>query len=312
MSDRKTQLDPSAVALLVGLCALWGFNQVAAKAVLPEVPPLVQAAVRSLGAAALVVLWAAWRGIALWRRDGTLPGGLLAGVLFAAEFACIFLGLQHTSASRMVVFIYLSPFVVALGMPFIARSEGLSASALAGLVLAFGGVAWAFAEGFARPAVGPTQWWGDALGIAAGVLWGLTTLAIRGTRLSSAPAEKTLFYQLGVSGVLLAGLAVAAGVPVVWPLSPLAQASMLFQVVVVCFASYLLWFGLIRRYAATRLSAFTLLTPIFGLLFGAWLLDEPVTARLLVALAAVSVGIALVNREPQPRMRRTSSVVEKP
>ena len=295
MSDRKTHLDPSAAALLVGLCALWGFNQVAAKAALPEVPPLVQAAVRSGGAALLVMAWAAWRGIALWRRDGTLVGGLVAGLLFAAEFACIFLGLQYTSASRMVVFIYLSPFIVALGMPFIARNERLSMPAVAGLVLAFSGVAWAFAEGFAKPAVGPRQWWGDALGIAAGVLWGLTTLAIRATRLSSAAAEKTLFYQLGVSGVLLAAAAVAAGQTVSLPLSALATSSMVFQVVVVCFASYLLWFGLIRRYTATRLSAFTLLTPIFGLLFGAWLLDEPVTFRLVVALAAVSVGIALVN-----------------
>lgn len=285
-----------AAATLVGLCALWGFNQVAAKVAMPEVPPLVQAAVRSLVAAGLVVAWAAWRRIPLWQRDGTLRGGLLAGALFAAEFACIFLGLQFTSASRMAVFIYLSPFVVAAGMPFIARHESLSWPALAGLVLAFSGVAWAFSEGFARPAVGPNQWWGDALGIAAGVLWGLTTLAIRATRLSSAPAEKTLLYQLGVSGVLLAGAALLAGQSIRWPLSTVAGASLAFQAVVVTFASYLVWFGLVRRYAATRLSAFTLLTPIFGLLFGVWLLDEPVTARLLVALAAVVVGIALVNR----------------
>lgn len=298
MTDRRNRLDGAAVALLVGLCALWGFNQVAAKAAMPEVPPLVQAALRSLGAAVLVVIWAAWRGIPLWRRDGTLAGGMLAGTLFAVEFACIFLGLQHTSASRMAVFIYISPFVVAAGMPFIARSESLSMPALAGLVLAFSGVAWAFAEGFASPAVGPNQWWGDALGIAAGILWGLTTLAIRATGLATAPAEKTLLYQLGVSGVLLAGAALVADPSIRWPLSTLAVASLSFQVVVVSFASYLVWFGLVRRYAATRLSAFTLLTPIFGLLFGAWLLDEPVTLRLLTALGAVVVGIALVNHVP--------------
>src|SRR5687767_9539836 len=186
MTDRKLQLDTVAVASLVGCCFLWGLNQVAAKAALPEVPALQQAAIRSLGGALLVWAWAAWRGIRLFDRDGTLPGGLMAGLLFAAEFACIFLGLQFTSASRMVVFIYLSPFVVALGMPFIARSEKLSPLQLAGLAAAFAGVAWAFAEGFAAPAVGPLQWLGDALGVAAAVLWGATTLAIRGTRLSSA------------------------------------------------------------------------------------------------------------------------------
>jgi drug/metabolite transporter (DMT)-like permease len=66
--------------------------------------------------------------------------------------------------------------------------------------------------------------------------------------------------------------------------------------VVITFASYLVWFWLVRHYPATRISAFTLLTPIFGLLAGVLLLGEPLTMRLVVALAAVCAGIALVNR----------------
>lgn len=296
MTQRKTHLDAVAVAILVGCCFLWGLNQVAAKAALPEVPALQQAAIRSLGGALLVWLWSAWRGLPLFARDGTLPGGLLAGVLFAAEFACIFLGLQFTSASRMVVFIYLSPFVVALGMPFISRSERLSRVQLAGLVAAFAGVAWAFAEGFSKPAMGERQWLGDALGVTAGVLWGATTLAIRGSRLTAAGAEKTLLYQLAISGVMLAAAAALTGRA--WPhsLSLVAWASLAFQVVIVSFASYLLWFWLMRHYPATRLASFTLLTPVFGLAMGSLLLDEPITARLVVALVAVASGILVVNR----------------
>jgi len=299
MTERKTHLDTPAVASLVGCCFLWGLNQVAAKAALPEVPALQQAAFRSLGGALLVWLWSASRGIRLFERDGTGGGGLLAGVLFAAEFGCIFLGLQFTSASRMVVFIYLSPFVVALGMPFIARSERLALVQLLGLSAAFAGVAWAFAEGFTRPAVGPRQWLGDALGVAAGVLWGATTLAIRGSRLTTAAAEKTLLYQLAVSGVMLAIAAAAVGTPLPTHLSTLAWSSLLFQIVVVTFASYLLWFWLMRHYPATQLASFTLLTPVFGLLMGALLLGEPVTLRLMVALVAVASGIVLVNRPPK-------------
>ena len=66
--------------------------------------------------------------------------------------------------------------------------------------------------------------------------------------------------------------------------------------VIVTFASYLLWFWLVRHYPATRLASFTLLTPVFGLLLGALLLGEPITARLVIALAAVAGGIVLVNR----------------
>ncbi len=294
--DRKSHLDTLAVVILILCCFLWGLNQVAAKAALPEIPALWQAALRSAGAAILVWLWARGRGIELFARDGTLASGLLAGALFGAEFFCIFVGLQFTTASRMVVFIYTAPFVVALGMPLIARSERLAPLQGAGLVLAFAGVAWAFAEGFSRPAAGPLQWLGDGLGILAGGLWGATTLAIRATSLNTASAEKTLLYQLAVSALLLLAAALLAAAPLPHRLSTLAWSSLAFQTVVVSFASYGVWFWLIRHYPATRLSSFTMLTPVFGLVLGALLLAEPVTARLLIALATVAAGIFLVNR----------------
>jgi drug/metabolite transporter (DMT)-like permease len=296
MVERKAHLDTLAVVSLVACSFLWGLNQVAAKAALGEVSPLVQAAVRSLGGVLLVLGWARLRGIALFQRDGTLPGGLLAGALFAAEFACIFIGLQFTTASRMIVFIYFAPFIVAAGMPWIARSERLDWKQTGGLALAFAGVASAFAEGFTQPAIGPKQWIGDALGVLAAVLWAATTLSIRATRLASASPEKTLAYQLGVSGVLLAAGAAWNGDT--WPqsLSLMAAGSLAYQTVIVVFASYLLWFWLVRHYPATRLSAFTLLTPVFGLLMGVLMLGEPLTARLVLALAGVTLGMVLVNR----------------
>ena len=296
MTDRKAHLDAFAVVTIVFCCFLWGLNQVAAKAAMPEIPALWQAAARSVGGALLVWLWAASRGTPLFDADRTLPGGLLAGVLFAAEFFCIFVGLQFTTASRMVVWIYIAPFVVALGMPLIALSERLSPLQAAGLVLAFAGVAWAFAEGFSQPH-GPKQWLGDALGMLAGVLWGATTLAVRATRLGQASAEKTLLYQLAVSAALLLAAAVLSGAPLPRKVSTLAWMALLFQVVIVTFASYLLWFWLVRHYPATRLSSFTMLTPVFGLLLGAVLLSEPVTGRLLFALATVAAGIFIVNRK---------------
>lgn len=292
--DRKDRLDGLAVVLLLSCCALWGVNQVATKVALAEIPPLLQAAARSAGAGLLLWLWSVWRGIPLWQRDGTLPGGVVAGLLFALEFGCMFVGLQYTTASRMVVFLYLAPFVVALGMPLISRSERLDRWQAAGLVLAFGGVVWAFAEGLGG--AGSRQWLGDALGLVAAVLWGLTTLVLRSTRLGQAAPEKALLYQLGLSALALALAALLAGEP--WPqrVSALSWAALGFQTVVVTFASYLVWFWLIRHYPATRISAFTLLTPVIGLVAGVMLLGDPLTLRLVLALAAVSSGIALVNR----------------
>ncbi len=312
MPDRKSHLDTLAVVLLVGCCFLWGLNQVAAKVAMVEVPPMLQATLRSVGGLVLTLLWMKWRRIPLFNQDGSLPGGLLAGTLFALEFACIFAGLQYTTASRMAVFIYLSPFIVALGMPFIARGERLSGTQTFGLVLAFAGVVVAFAEGFMKPAIGPQQWIGDALGVLAATLWAATTLTVRGTRLNHASPEKMLFYQLSVSSVVLAAITLWQGEH--WPaqVSALTLGSLAFQIVIVVFASYLVWLWLIRHYPATLLSAFALLTPVFGLLAGGLLLNEPITPQLLTALAGVTLGMALVYRRtaPQPRMRATSDEVE--
>lgn len=301
MPDRRAVLDARAITALVMCCFLWGLNQVAVKVALPEIPPLLQAGGRSLIGALLVFVWARWRGVAMFDADRTLWAGLLAGALFAAEFGAIFIGLQFTTASRMVVFLYLAPFVVALGMPFIARSERLAPVQALGLLLAFASVAWAFAESLSLPAAGPRQWWGDALGVAAALLWGATMMVIRASRLNTASAEKTLVYQLGVTGVALIIAGAIAGE--VWPASmaSLTVLSFAFQSVIVAFASYLVWFWLVRHYPATRLASFTLLTPVFGLLMGAALLGEPITLRLWLALAAVSTGIVLVNRRgPNP------------
>lgn len=293
---RRTALDGVAIATLLICCTIWGLNQVAVKVALADVPALSQVAIRSLGATLLVLAWARWRGVPMAPRNGTWRGGLLAGVLFAAEFACIFIGLQHTSASRMAVFLYLSPFVVALGMPFIARGERLNGLQWTGLLVAFAGVAVAFAEGLTQPSAGPRQWLGDALGVLAAALWGATTLVVRASRLSSAPAEQTLVYQLAVSGLLMLAVALLVGPVLPVAPSPLSWASLVFQTVVVTAASYLAWFWLIARYPATRLATFTLLTPVAGLVFGAVLLSEPLTVRLVLGLATVVAGIVLVNR----------------
>lgn len=300
---RREHLDASAVACLVLCAALWGVNQSASKVAVAEIPPLLQATLRSVGAAVLLGLYVAVRRISLRPRADvarTLRGGLWAGALFAVEFGCIFVGLQYTTASRMAVFIYLAPFFVALGMPFIAPGERLRRGQIVGLLLAFAGVATAFGDSFSGQAtVSPHQWWGDTLGVVAAALWAGTTLTIRATPLSEAPAEQTLMFQLVVSAVLLGAGTWIKGEA--WPVhaSSLAWGALLFQTVIVTFASYLLWFWLVRHYPATQISSFTLLTPIFGLAAGVGLLGEPLTLRLVLALAAVVTGIALVSRRPR-------------
>lgn len=296
MTDRKHHLDPLAVTLLVACCAFWGFQQILIKLASREMAPLWQASIRMVGATVLLWLWCRWRGVALFARDGTLGAGLLAGLLFAGEFVCIYLGLQHTSVSRLTVFLYTSPFVVALLVPRVIPSETLRRIQWVGLVLAFSAVAVAFSEGFLHHSPVAGQWKGDAMGLAGGVLWGLTTLTIRASRLATASAEKTLFYQLAVTALVCPLLSLALGETWGWGYSALAWGSVFLQTAVGAFASYLVWMWMLRHYPATHISTFTFLTPVFALVFGVLLLGEPPTAQLIIALAAVATGIVLVSR----------------
>lgn len=296
MTTRKTHLDTLSISLLLACCLFWGFQQVLVKATLAEVPPVFQASIRFAGATLLLWLWCAWRGIKLFAEDGTLGAGLLAGGLFAIEFACLYVGLQYTSASRLTVFLYTSPFWVAMLLPLWVASEKLRSLQWVGLACAFAAVVFALREGFSAGAA--STWSGDLLALAAGMFWGLTTVVIRASSLARVSAEKLLFYQVAVSTAALPFLSLALGEQWVWTFSPFAITSLLLQTVVGAFASYLAWMWMLGRYPATKISVFVFLTPLFALLFGALWLKEAVTPSLLAALVLVAVGIVLVNRKP--------------
>lgn len=297
MTARKDHLDALAVSLLLACCLFWGFQQVLVKATIPELPPIFQAALRFAGATVLLWLWCWWRRIPLFGRDGSLFTGILAGALFALEFACLYAGLQFSAASRLTVFLYTSPFWVAVLLPLFVPSEKIRPLQWLGLALAFAAVVFALRDGWGS-ASAVDQWRGDLLALAAGMFWGLTTVVIRGTQLTRVSPEKLLFYQVGVSALALPVLSGALGEQWVWNFSAFSTASLLAQTVVGAFASYLAWMWMLGRYPATKISAFVFLTPVFALLFGALWLHEPVTLNLILALVMVAAGIVLVNRKP--------------
>jgi drug/metabolite transporter (DMT)-like permease len=279
---------------MVGLCFVWGFTNVLSKLAAPDISLVMQAGLRSLIAAALLMLWARYRGIPLYARDATLGAGLVAGVLFAGEFLFVFAGLAHTGASRMTVFVYLAPCFTALGLHWFVPSERLNAAQWAGVWLAFAGMALAFADGLVQERAALL---GDAFGVIGAILWAATTVVIRSTRLSAASAAKTLFYQLAAAALALPIASVLIGEPGVVAVTPLAVANLVYQGVVVAFASYLVWFWLLTRYLAGRLAVFAFLTPLFGIALGVMVLGEPLRPVFVGAVALVGMGIYLVNRK---------------
>lgn len=291
MRPTRLPLDPFACGLMLLLCIVWGFQQVSIKLVEQDVAPVLQLAIRS-GIAALVL-----GAITLWREgrgafgDGTLLPGLGVGLLFTLEFFFISEGLVRTSASHIAVFLYTAPIFAALGLHLILPEERLSPVQWLGVLVAFGGIALAF---LGKPGNAAGSLFGDALGICAAIAWGATTVLIRGSSLSEAAPVKTLFYQLGVAGVVLLAVAAATGRLGLIP-SDRALLSLGFQVVVVALISYLGWFWLLRRYLASRLSMLSFMTPLFGVGFGVLVLGEPLDSSFIFGGLLVLGGLLLVT-----------------
>src|SRR3954464_2655408 len=288
----RKPLDSGALATMVLCCFVWGFNNVVIKLAAADISPVMQSGLRSVLATLPILLWARMRDIPLMQNDGTLRAGLIAGALFAGEFLFVYAGLAHTGASRMVVFLYTAPCLTALGLHWFVPGERLHAAQWLGVLLAFGGIVAAFGDGFASSAASRL---GDTFGVLAGIFWAATTVWIRATGLTRISAAKVLFYQLAVSSAALPVASWVMGEPGVINVTPLAVASIVYQGVVVAFATYLAWFWMLTRYLAGRLAVFGFLTPLFGVVMGALVLSEPMRPAFVGALAMVGTGIWLVN-----------------
>jgi len=286
-------LDMAAAAVVVLLCLRWGFNQVAVKLAIPDIPPLLQASIRSAGAGLIVWLWTRARGIPLRIDDGSLRAGVITGLLFGIEFVLIYRGLLFTTASRAVLFLYMAPFLVVLGSHWLVPGDRFTPSQWTGLALSFAGIAVAFGI---PSGADSKQMIGDLMLLGGGAAWAGTTLMIKSSALNRVSAEKTMLYQLVVSIPILTLGALLFGERITHAPGALAIGSLLYQTVWVVSITFVIWFALVVRYSASRLSAFTFLTPLFGVAAGYLVMGDPITPGFALAVVMVIGGLALVNR----------------
>ena len=293
-SPSSRPLDALAIAVTIGLCISWGFNNVAIKVAIHDIPPLIQSSTRSLLAAILVGAWCRFRGIALFERDGTLVAGIFAGVLFAFEFLLIYRGLVWTTVTRGTLFLYLAPFFVVVGSRWLIPGDRFHLWQWIGLLLSFAGIVIAF--GIPGPISDPHQMLGDLMLVGAALAWAATTLLVKASALGRVSPEKNLLYQLVVSVPLLGFGALLFGEHMDAMPSALALAAFTYGTVWVVSVTFVAWFALIVRYSAARLSVFTFLAPLCGVTAGHFVLNEPLTAPFVLAAILVAAGLVLVNR----------------
>ena len=291
--ESKDYLDLGAVVTLIFVTLLWGFNYPVIKYSNQGVSPIFASTLRSIVASICGLVYCLRKEEKLFHTDRTLFHGVIVGLLFGAEFACIYFGLLYTDAARSVLFVYLSPFVVSIGAHFFLKGDRLTIPKSLGLALAFTGIFVVFGG---RPKTAKaTMFLGDILQITAAVLWGATTLYIKRFMAKRVEPIHTFLYQLFFSIPILLILSIILEPRWIYKIDLYIIASLFYQSVIIAFITYLVWFKLIHKYSVSRLSAFTFFTPIFGVLFGILLLHEELTVSLIIGLPMVSMGIFLVN-----------------
>lgn len=292
MQSRRP-LDAKALAIMVALCAIIGTQQVAIKLAAQDMAPIFLVGIRSglAAIALLVIIGLRNEGRALFSANAW-PGAL-AGALFGIEFLLFAEGLRFTSAAHMAIFLYTGPIFAALCLHLRFVEERLIGLQWLGIGTAFVGIVLAF-SGRIEANSHDLTWLGDLYGLAAGVAFGATTLVIRASRLSTAPAAVTLWYQLMGGFIVATAGAVILGQTQV-SVTPALIMNLAYQSLIISTLAYIIWFSMLRTYLVSRIGLLSLMTPMFGIAFGWLMLNEALTLHFLAGAALVVMGIVLVS-----------------
>jgi drug/metabolite transporter (DMT)-like permease len=288
----KDRIDMQGFFVILLLTVLWGLNYPAVKVSNTGLSPVFTTFLRSVIATFFGVIYCLVVKQPLFHRGMLLFHGAMVGILFGIEFVFLYIGLLYTNAARAAIFVYLSPFVVAIGAHFFLK-ERLTSFKISGLILAFLGIFLVFKGK-------PTEYnrlmlIGDLCEIMAAIFWGATTIYIKKYLAQKVHPINTFLYQLAFSiPIIFLGALLLEDTWVKEFTLPVIS-SLFYQSVIVAFASYLAWFKLIHVYPVAQLSVFTFLTPIFGVLSGVIFMKDQLTMGLLSGLIFVCIGIYCTN-----------------
>lgn len=296
LSNNKTgRLSLSACLWLVLVCVIWGGNTVSIKFSNQGIPPLMAATLRSLISGVLVCALAMWNDKPILFPLGKRRHAIVIGVLFGLDFFFLYWGISFTSASRATIFLYSHPFWVILGAHFVLRQDRLSFVKVLGMILAFSGLLIVFRT--RSPMLPEHHWVGDLMEISAAIFWAATTLYIKRVCQSvTLNHYQTLFAQLFFAIPVLAFGSFLFEQNYTIELNQIVIGALAYQILVVAFFSYLLWVWMIHNFAVSKLASFTFLAPMFGVIFAAVILKEPISVFMWSGLVLVCFGIFLVNR----------------
>lgn len=267
----------------LGIIAIWAFNIIVIKLGVAELPPLLATLLRFILVAVLIVPFTR-----ISRHQ--LRWILLLAVTFGGlHFPLLFLGLQQAEAGTGALLVQMgTPFATLLAAIFL--KEKLGSRRIVGLVLAFGGVV-VLAGGPSLPPPAAT-----ALLLASAFFWAVSTMIIK---LAPPIAPFTMTGWISLFAIPLVGLGSALFESGQWQAIHNAGwagwGAVVYTAVMSSIAAYGLWYRLLQKHPVSRVVPLTLLMPVFAVILGVWLLDDPLGINKLAGGAMVVAGLGVIN-----------------
>ena len=283
-------MAPQHFLFLILICTIWGFNFVAAKVGVGEMPPLLFVGLRFAVVFALLI---PFLKIAPGRMRDIAIIALFNG---AIHFGLMFIGVALTAASVMAVIVQLNvPFATVLSIVFLGET-----------------VKWRRWAGIAMTVLGVTivsfdphvfdSLTGVFFGAAAAMSGAIAAIYMR--KLTNVGVFQLQSWTAAITApaLLLASFIFETG-----QLEAMANASwigwgaLLFTALGASLVGHNGYYYLLQRYEVSLIAPLSLLSPILGVVFGIWVLGEPMTTRIVLGAATAFVGVGILairGRQP--------------
>jgi drug/metabolite transporter (DMT)-like permease len=287
-----------SVCLAVFLSAAFGANAVAIKISVAGIGPFTAAGIRFLIASGVIFIWARATGRSFHVHRNQVYPLFMVFVLFFAQISFLYLGISATNASRAVLISNLQPFFVLFMAHFFIPDERITWRKALGLLLGFTGVCLVFLE---KEGVTGGFQLGDLLMVLSTALWGASAVYTK-TVLHRLSPHFIAFYQISLSVPFFFVCGFLWDQPMIGTLNGGVVTALLYQAVVAAAFGFIAWNTLLQHHGAVILNSFNFIMPVTGVFLAWWLLDEPLTVKILLALLFITAQMVVLYLEPRKRL----------
>jgi drug/metabolite transporter (DMT)-like permease len=286
-------IDVKGAALAVLVSLLWGANPVAIKIGLLDAPPIRLAWMRFLVGGLVIALWAWATGrLARFRVEPDEWRPLIfVGLLFTAQIGTMNVGTSLTSAAHAAILLNLYAVHTVVLAHFLIPGDRLTLKKAAGVLVAYSGIVLLFVRQVSQ---GSPTLLGDAIMVASAFVLAERTVYLARAVQRLDPV-KLLLAQAAIGTALFVLISlVFEPAPTHW--TGRLAGSVAYQGVLIAGFNFVVNLWLLRYYRPSALAAFFMTQPLFGVATAALVTGDPLTLDLLVASAAVAVGVGLTSR----------------